>query len=166
MKRKTTLITTFVVIALFIILSGTGCSIGKNITTTDLSDIKLDGISIREDISTVDLSKYAESDKYSGDYKYKFDNLVINTDNDEVIYLFAPFDSDIKITVNGKDAINIINDVIDILGNNYESSVYDREQHLSCYSYFDHVNKTRADFVYSDFDDTLVFIYLSRNNSL
>lgn len=131
--------------------------------TTDLSNIYIDGLSLGRSISDIDLSKYTKSDKYFGDYEYKFDEIVIGTDNYECInYLFARFDENyINIVINGITA-KTINDVKETLGGNYQDKNYDKEQHLNEYVFEDKGANIKAEFVYSSFDYSLLWIILSR----
>ena len=115
-------------------------------------------------INKDDLTNYTDSDRYSYDYKYKFEEIVIDTnDDDEINYLFARFDEDyIEIKVNDK-SLNKIEDVQNVLGNNYQNKNYDREQQLKEYVYKDNDKNIKAEFVYSTNDNSLYWIILSKN---
>ena len=140
----------------------TGCV--KKLETTDLSNIYLDNMTIGMKINKDDLTNYTDSDRYSYDYKYKFEEIVIDTnDDDEINYLFARFDEDyIEIKVNDK-SLNKIEDVQNVLGNNYQNKNYDREQQLKEYVYKDNDKNIKAEFVYSTNDNSLYWIILSKN---
>ena len=121
----------------------TGCD--KKLETTNLSNIYLDNMTIGMKINKDDLTNYTDSDRYSYDYKYKFEEIVIDTnDDDEINYLFARFDEDyIEIKVNDK-SLNKIEDVQNVLGNNYQNKNYDREQQLKEYVYKDNDKNIKA----------------------
>ena len=140
----------------------TGCD--KKLETTNLSNIYLDNMTIGMKINKDDLTNYTDSDRYSYDYKYKFEEIVIDTnDDDEINYLFARFDEDyIEIKVNDK-SLNKIEDVQNVLGNNYQNKNYDREQQLKEYVYKDNDKNIKAEFVYSTNDNSLYWIILSKN---
>ena len=140
----------------------TGCD--KKLETTDLSNIYLDNMTIGMKINKDDLTNYTDSDRYSYDYKYKFEEIVIDTnDDDEINYLFARFDEDyIEIKVNDK-SLKKIEDVKNVLGNNYQNKNYDREQQLKEYVYKDNDKNIKAEFVYSTNDNSLYWIVLSKN---
>ena len=140
----------------------TGCD--KKLETTNLSNIYLDNMTIGMKINKDDLTNYTDSDRYSYDYKYKFEEIVIDTnDDDEINYLFARFDEDyIEIKVNDK-SLNKIEDVQNVLGNNYQNKNYDREQQLREYVYKDNDKNIKAEFVYSTNDNSLYWIILSKN---
>ena len=55
----------------------TGCD--KKLETTNLSNIYLDNMTIGMKINKDDLTNYTDSDRYSYDYKYKFEEIVIDT---------------------------------------------------------------------------------------
>ena len=158
--KKNYLLFSFVFVIGIILL--TGCD--KKLETTDLSNIYLDNMTIGMKINKDDLTNYTDSDRYSYDYKYKFEEIVIDTnDDDEINYLFARFDEDyIEIKVNDK-SLNKIEDVQNVLGNNYQNKNYDREQQLKEYVYKDNDKNIKAEFVYSTNDNSLYWIILSKN---
>ncbi len=51
------------------------------------------------------------------------------------------------------------------LGDNNKEKWKDREQNLKKYIYFDKINNIKAEFVYVSFDESLVWIILSKINS-
>jgi len=132
----------------------TGCD--KKLETTDLSNIYLDDMTIGMKINKDDLTNYTDSDRYSSDYKYKFEEIVIDTnDDDEINYLFARFDEDyVEIKVKDK-SLKKIEDVKNVLGNNYQNKNYDKEQQLKEYVYKDNDKKIKAEFVYSSNNNSL-----------
>jgi len=158
--KKNYLLFSFVFVIGIILL--TGCD--KKLETTDLSNIYLDNMTIGMKINKDDLTSYTDSDRYSYDYKYKFEEIVIDTnDDDEINYLFARFDEDyIEIKVNDK-SLKKIEDVKNVLGNNYQNKNYDREQQLKEYVYKDNDKNIKAEFVYSTNDNSLYWIILSKN---
>ena len=87
MKRVKILIMILLIMGLF-----TGCSNLKS-EHVDLSNITVDNIKIGTDISNIDFSKYTKSNKYSGDYRYKFDELLLNTNKDKVSFIFTRLDN-------------------------------------------------------------------------
>ena len=159
MKKNYLLFSFIFVIGIMLL---TGCD--KKLETTDLSNIYLDNMTIGMKINKDDLTNYTDSDRYSYDYKYKFEEIVIDTnDDDEINYLFARFDEDyIEIKVNDK-SLNKIEDVQNVLGNNYQDKNYDREQQLKEYVYKDNDKNIKAEFVYSTNDNSLYWIILSKN---
>ena len=128
----------------------TGCD--KKLETTDLSNIYLDDMTIGMKINKDDLTNYTDS----SDYKYKFEEIVIDTnDDDEINYLFARFDEDyVEIKVKDK-SLKKIEDVKNVLGNNYQNKNYDKEQQLKEYVYKDNDKKIKAEFVYSSNNNSL-----------
>lgn len=141
-----------------------GCSkSSSNIKTTDLRNILIDNITIGSDIKSIDLTKYSKSERYSGNYTHKFDEIVLNVNNNLVDYLFSRFDENkTTISVNGKSNLIKIDEVSDILWNNFHKKWYDNEQGLKTYGYYDYENNIKVNFVYSDYDNTLTWIELSK----
>ena len=155
---KKILILPLIIISVIIL---TGCN--KKIESTDLTNIYLDDMTIDMKIDLKKLSNYTTTDRYSGNYKYKFEEIIIDTNKDNKInYLFAKLDNntvDIKINNN---KIKTIDEVSNILGNNYQDKTYDREQQLKEYIYIDKENKIKAEFVYLTWDKHVVWIILSK----
>ena len=147
--------------AFFILSLGTSaCAAGTNIESTDLSGAAIDGLQINQKLDPESLNGYTESNRYSGDHKYEFEELIIDTDGSDVItYLFGRFGEN-SIGINGKNDLLYISDVAEALGDNYSKQVYDREQHLSQYTYSDKENSICAEFVYSDFDNCLIWLVI------
>ena len=119
------------------------CSLGiigcnNKMESTDLSNIYLDDMTIGTKISSEDLSDYTNTDRYFGNYKYKFEEIIVDTNNDNKInYLFARFDENyIDIKIN-KNQVKTTDDLKKILGNNYQDKNYDKEQQLKEYIYID-----------------------------
>ena len=150
----------FSVLVLMLIMLMAGCS--ERIKTTDLSSISLDGLSVGDKIDDDILTSYTQSENYSGNYKYKFEEIIIDTDDsEEVTYLFARFDeNDIDIKVNGENPKRT-EDIKRILGADYQDKDYDREQHLRELVYVDNDKNVKAEFVYSS-DQSLCWIVLSK----
>ncbi len=150
----------FSVLVLVLIMLMAGCS--ERLKTTDLSNISLDSLSVGDKIDDDILTSYTQSERYSGSYKYKFEEIIIDTnDSDEVTYLFARFDENyIDIKVNGENP-KTTEDVKRILGENYQDKDYDREQKLREFVYVDNDRGVKAEFVYSS-DQSLLWIELSK----
>ena len=150
----------FSVLALVLTVLMAGC--GEGLKTTDLSSISLDGLSVGDKIDDDILTSYTQSERYSGNYKYKFEEIIIDTnDSEEVTYLFARFDENyIDIKVNGENPKRT-EDVKRILGENYQDKDYDREQKLRELVYVDNDKGVKAEFVYSS-EQSLRWIELSK----
>ena len=96
----------------------------------------------------------------------KFEEIIIDSKNNKINYLFGKFDENrIVISVNDKRNLNYIDEIKQILGDNYKEKWKDREQNLKEYIYFDKINNIKAEFVYVSFDESLVWIILSKINS-
>lgn len=127
----------------------------NTVKTTNLSDITVDGISIGDDISLLDFSNYTQTDDYDVDYKYRFDELMLDVDNEtKISYIFSRFDENkTNIMINNINKVKSIDDITQILGSNYYEKYYDREQLLKTHIYYDRINNVTAEFIYLDFGD-------------
>ena len=95
--------TKIVVMILLIMGLLTGCSDSKS-EHVDLSNLTVDNIKMGSDINKIDFSKYTRSNKYSGDYRYKFDELLINTNKDKVSFIFTRLDEKgTEFKINSKE---------------------------------------------------------------
>ena len=140
-----------------------GC-VGERIPGTDLSGISIDGIRIGTPIKDVDLERYHDTGRYSGNYAYLYDEIILDTKNETVSYLFGRFDEPaIQISVNGISAFNSIDDISALLGDNCREKTYDREQHLLEHIYYDYDHQLTAEFIYSGYDGSLLWGILSAN---
>ena len=123
--------------------------------STNLSNVKIDGATINDKIDVLNLNKYTDSYRHSGDYRYLFDEICIDVDeNDCITSIYSRFDEGkTEITVNDISNITTIDQVEEILGDNYYDGIYDWEQLLNSYVYYDRENNIIAEFVYFNFDE-------------
>ena len=86
-------------------------------------------------ISENNLSRYNKSDRYNKNVQYTFEEICIGIDDNENInYLFARFDEDyIDININNKNDFVQIEDIVNVLGDNFQEKKYDSEQQLEEY---------------------------------
>lgn len=138
---------------------------GNHVEDTDLTHISIDHFKVNETLDDTQIEKYTESDRYSGKYKYKFDEIVIDVnDQNQIDYLFARFDeTSISISVNENDRLTTIDQVSHLLGNNYKREIADSEQKLSKYIYYDRANGIKAEFIYQDLNSNLLWIVVQEN---
>lgn len=123
--------------------------------STNLSNVKIDSATINDKIDVLNLNKYTDSHRHSGDYRYLFDEICIDVDeNDCITSIYSRFDEGkTEITVNNISNITTIDQVEEILGDNYYDGIYDWEQLLNSYVYYDRENNIIAEFVYFNFDE-------------
>lgn len=159
------LIRNTIIIVLSSIIYGiiiTGCSNTTNFKSTELNNIFIDNLNIGSSIQNINLKKYTESNRYSGDYMCKFEEIIIDSEDNKVNYLFGRFnEKKIVISINNKRNLSYIDQVSETLGDNYKEKWKDREQGLKEYAYYDNINNIKAEFIYSTFDGSLVWITLS-----
>lgn len=130
--------------------------------STNLSNVKIDSATINDKIDVLNLNKYTDSHRHSGDYRYLFDEICIDVDeNDCITSINSRFDEGkTEITVNDISNIKTIDEVEEILGEDYYDGIFDWEQFLNSYVYYDRENNMVAEFVYFNFDEQ------SENNRL
>ena len=152
---------------LFIVLfQGCGNS-NTSIETTDLGNIEIDNISIGTSSAEVNFDIYTESDRYSGDYKYIYDEIVMgeNESTNKINYIFSRFDEDkTTISINNNSQLKTIQDISNILGKNYNEKWEDREQGLKSHVYYDNMRNIKAEFIYVSYDNSLSWIRISKLN--
>lgn len=151
-------------IGLLIIVLLVGFVIGKHtvwrewkiasLTSTDLSNVTIDGACVHDSIEKLELSKYTESDRYSGAYRYLFDELCVDTDEtNRITSLFTRVDeAKTEISVNGIIGLTTIDQVEAVLGKDYYEYRYDQEQLLNALVYQDKEHGMIATFVFFAFD--------------
>ena len=160
------LIRNTIIIVLSSIIYGiiiTGCSDNTSFKSTELNNVFIDNLNIGSSIQNINLKKYTESNRYSGDYMCKFEELIIDSEDNKVKYLCGRFDEKrIVISINNKRNLSYIYEVSEILGYNYKEKWKDREQQLKEYIYYDNINGIKAELIYSDFDSSLAWVTLSK----
>ena len=90
------------------------------------------------------------------------DNLMVDSKQDEMVGNII--ENKNNISVNGVEKLTNINEVTDILGNNFKGKWYDKEQGLMAHEYHDNTNNIKAIFIYSNYDEKLVWLKLSKIN--
>lgn len=131
----------------------------QHLYATDLSNINIDGIQIGTNVEDIDLSSY-QSDRplTRGNYTYYFNHLILDVDSEnKVNYIFAVKEA-VELSIKGNTNISSIYDITKLLGSNYKNKVHDREQRLQKHIYFDNNSKIAMEFVYAEFDESLIFI--------
>lgn len=144
-----------------------GCSNISNVKSTELNNIFIDNLNIGSSIKNINLRKYTESNRDLGDYTCKFEELIIDSEDNRINYLFGKFDENRTIiSINDNRNLKNVNAIRELLGENYQEKWKDREQNLREYIYFDKVNNIKAEFVYCDYDGSLAWVILSQINNL
>lgn len=127
--------------------------------STDLSNISCAGMHIGDTFENTDNNAYSNEFSEKGDI-VKYENCHVKFDKNNTITLLQANFDDMNISINSKTYFRNVNDIIEILGSNYISNWYDREQRLKQVVYIDHENKLKASFVYDTFQDEMVWLIL------
>nr|WP_317334066.1 hypothetical protein [uncultured Romboutsia sp.] len=120
-----------------------------SIESTDLNSIKIDNISLGQSIDTLDLSKYEVKDEIDNEYNYEFKELQIRTNtNNDVDKIWLNILEYNLLSIDKENKFEDIDQITDILGNNYKEYWYDKEQGLKSHKYIDNNNNIKVNFVY------------------
>lgn len=137
----------YLILTIILSLGFVACTSVKN---TDLNNIKIDNILLRENIDSVDLSKYESIDRYDDEYNYQFKELQIKTNSNNGIDKIWLNILEFKyLSINENDKFETIDEITAILGSNYKECWYDKEQGLKSHEYIDRAIKTKANFIYN-----------------
>ena len=131
-------------------------SCGSNVPSVDLSKVTFDGISVGDNFEQIDTDKYTVKQNASTDYTYNYEEWRISVDDSTITEMMASF-GQVSISINGNEYCGSVDDIIAVLGENYRSSWYDREQSLRQIQYFDKENGLRGTFVYDKNSNKLVW---------
>lgn len=133
------------------------------LASTDLSSVAVDGMHIGSSITDVDLSAYpSDRPNTTGDYDYFFNEIRIGLDGENnitAIFAEASF-----LEINSNTEIVTIEDITDLLGENYLDKMEDSEQRLRKHVYFDHRVGVMAEFTYAEYDGTFLWVVLRELN--
>ena len=144
-------------LSLFVVLTMLALSACANdIQSTDLSRIMFDRVSVGDAFEQIKTDKYTLSTRYpEDDNTYNYEEWRVSVDGDIIAKITASFET-ITISVNGRENCRSIDDIISILGKNYDSYWYDKEQGLMQIEYWDKENKMQCIFVYDKNSSELV----------
>lgn len=135
----------------------------KKLETTNLNNILIDNIALGDTFKNIDLTKYTKNDYYG--YTYAFDEIALNVNDGVINGLMGTFyENHVNISINKHTNLDKIKDIENILGNNLKDKWYDKEQGLRTHIYYDYDNKIKADFVYANYNNNLIWIKLKETN--
>ena len=146
--------TCLVILLLFTPLILSSCS--SDIPSVDLSRITFGGVSVGDRFEQMKAAQYTEKTNASTHYNYNYEELSFSVDNEIISEIMASFGL-ANISVNGKMNCRSVDDIIAVLGKNYRSSWYDKEQSLMQIQYFDRENGLECAFVYDKNGGNLVW---------
>lgn len=132
---------------------------GSNVPSVDLSRITFDDVSIGDNFDQIETDKYITKTNLSTQYTYNYEEWRISVDQSVITEIMASF-GQINISVNGKEDCRVADDIIDTLGEDYNSSWYDKEQSLMHLQYFDKENRLQCSFVYDKNSNRLVWVIM------
>lgn len=122
-----------------------------SLESTNLSNIKIDNISLGQAVDAVDLSKYESKAEYDNEYNYQFKELQIKTNaNNYIDKIWLNISEYNFLSIDEKNKFEKIDQITDILGSNYKEYWYDKDQGLKSHEYIDSKMKIKINFVYSE----------------
>ena len=124
--------------------------------SVDLTQVTFEGVSVGDNFDQIDTEKYTVKQNASNDYTHNFEEWRISVDDNKIIQIMASF-GQVRISINGCKEFHSVDDIIAVLGENYHSSWYDREQSLKQVQYFDEENEIQCTFVYDKNSSNLVW---------
>ena len=150
-------------LGLCVFLTFSACS-SKLPASTNLTGVMLDGVTIGYTLDDIDSEKYTLSDRFPEQPgKVNYEEWKITADESDFITKIHANFSDIQISVNETSNLQTIDKVIDILGENYATSWYDREQHLKQAKYVDRENGLLCCFIYDSMNNQLIWLVMEKS---
>ncbi len=140
------------------------------LSSTDLSGVLIDGLSIGSPTAEINPQKYGDSRSQlteSHTYEIKTsdnnkDLLFISLSNGRISFISMTFDNEaVPITINDH-VVNTIEEVQRLLGRSYRESEYDHEHDIVMHRYHDYEHHIRADFLYDKETHHLTKLILDR----
>lgn len=149
----------FIALLILTVLALSACN--NKVQSVDLSQITFDGISIGDNFEQVETEKYTVKSNVSTQYTHNYEEWRLSVADGTITGIMASY-GQVSISINGKEDWNSVGDVTNILGENYNSSWYDREQGLMQIQYFDEENEIQCAFVYGRNSNNLVWVIMQR----
>ena len=128
----------------------------------DLSTVRLDGISIGDNIDAVMDSNYTKTNRFpinAGNETISYEEWRITISDDVIIKIDANVYDGVHLSIGDMDCKKV-DEVIDILGDRYRKGWYDREQQLEELVYLDQDHKVQVSFIYSCSSEQLVYVVI------
>lgn len=137
-----------------------------SIKKTDLSQVKIDGISLGKLYTEIDTSKYTTSEEARDDCNFNFEEISFKTDSKGVITkIVAPYKKVTVLFKEGSERASKINDVWKELGENYDTFGYKTKEnnYWKITKYNDVDNEIYLGVVYSRFNNEISEIIMSHD---
>lgn len=154
---------TVVLCMLFTVLLPLAACSNKTQTSTPLNGVVLDGTTIGNTLEDIDSEKYTLSEHFSElPNTVNYEEWQITTDESGTIIRIQASFADIQISINTVVGLHNIDDVIKVLGENYTTEWYDKEQQLKQAQYVDKRNMLQCSFIYDGTDNRLVWLIIEK----
>ena len=149
----------FMVLLAVALLALTACE--NDVPSADLSRIAFDGVSVGDPLELLETDRYTVKENLSNQYTYNYEECRISAEGGIITGIMASF-GQVTVSVNGTEDCRTANDIIGVLGENYRSSWYDREQSLMQIQYSDTEHGLECAFVYDKNANSLVWGIIMR----
>ena len=150
----------FAVLLLLTFLPLSACS--SDVPSTDLSQVAFDGITVGDPLELLETDRYTVKENVSDRYTYNFEECRVSEKNGIITELMATFGA-MTVSINGTEDCHTVDDIIGVLGENYHSSWYDREQSLMQIQYSDREHRLECAFVYNKNSNSLVWAIMKNS---
>ena len=135
----------------------------SNLQSTDLSNIYIAGLTIGSNANDIDMSMFSHTESRNELYTFWFKEIAIKSDDDGLITkILAREPRENDYYINGKNDLLTVEQIKGELGQYHNDYRYDREQGLRAITYSDKENKIRFTLVYSDYDNSLIWLILDQ----
>ena len=147
---------------LFLFLATVFAACDSNVLSTNLSQITFDSVTVGDSLKQLDTSRYTVKENVSDRYTYNYEECRVSEQNGIITELMATFGA-MTVSINGTEDCHTVDDIIGVLGENYHSSWYDREQSLMQIRYSDRDHGLECAFVYNKNSSSLVWAIMKNS---
>ena len=147
---------------LFLFLAAVFAACGSNVLSTNLSQITFDSVTVGDSLGQLDTSRYTVKENVSDRYTYNYEECRVSEQNGIITEIMATFGA-MTVSINGTEDCHTVDDIIGVLGENYHSSWYDREQSLMQIRYSDRDHGLECAFVYNKNSSSLVWAIMKNS---
>ena len=115
-----------------------------------------DGVSVGDSFGQIETEKYTVKSNVPSQYTYNYEEWRLSVEDSTITAIMASF-GQVSISINGNEDCSSVDNVINVLGDNFSSTWYDKEQGLMQLQYLDQENGIQCAFVYNKYSNDLVW---------
>ena len=130
--------------------------------SVNLEGVNISGLSIGSNINRADVSVFSAASRDIVGFDFLFEEVALNTSSEgEFTKIQGWISSGALLNING-NTLYSKDEIIKELGDNHNNYWFDKEQSLRAITYTDRGNKTNLSLIFSDIEETLIWVILSR----